>query len=95
MTKNGHFTSRFMGMVYFEVSVVEKIVGVNSLTAAGNLCTQKIESRSDPQILIRTAQPGLPTKDLIFLFLNQNICCGYSKELSFKWPLKTGFTVYF
>ena len=27
-------------------------------------------------------QIRVPTRTLFFLFLNQNICCGYSKELS-------------
>ena len=28
------------------------------------------------------SRPLVRTKKIIFIFLNQNICCGYSKELS-------------
>ena len=38
-------------------------------------CPQNIMGQTGLKLRVRN-------KNLIFLFLNQNICCGYSKELS-------------
>ena len=42
-------------------------------------------------VLLNSLRPLVRNKKIIFLFLNQNICCGYSKEpsqldRSFKHP---------
>ena len=47
----------------------------NLVFAFKSICAYQVEYGTRPLVRVRT-------KKLIFLLLNQNICCGYSKEPS-------------
>ena len=81
MFANGSIPTKRLGLRFGSKLLDILKVFIKDLFEKIILTTKKYEAKS-----LELIQPGLYlrvcTKNYFFLFLKQNICCGYSKELS-------------